>query len=139
MKINFKIIVGLFFVILLSIAYSTLAQTFDVDKLSKKEILNMDYEQLLDMPFEDLLKISEKVGLSADDLMVMLMNRDIKAASKKAESAIESPLSTTVLTRDEIMRSGAKNIPEALRLVPGIIVREKTTGNYDVHIRKSVV
>lgn len=135
MKINFKIIVGLFFIILLSIAYSTLAQTFDIDKLSKKEILNMDYEQLLDMPFEDLLKISEKIGLSADDLMVMLMNRDVKAASKKAESAIESPLSTTVLTRDEIMRSGAKNIPEALRLVPGIIVREKTTGNYDVHIR----
>lgn len=135
MKSNIKIIVGLFFIILISIAYSTLAQTLDVDKLSKKDILNMDYEQLLDMPFEDLLKLSEKVGLSADDLMVMLMNRDVKAASKKAENAIESPLSTTVLNREKIMKSGARNIPEALRLVPGIIVREKTTGNYDVHIR----
>ncbi|MDZ7776884.1 MAG: TonB-dependent receptor plug domain-containing protein [Bacteroidales bacterium] len=27
------------------------------------------------------------------------------------------------------------NIPEALRLAPGIIVRQKTNGNYDVHIR----
>jgi iron complex outermembrane receptor protein len=135
MKLYSKIIVGLFLFILCLMAYTTQAQTLDVDKLSKKEILNMDYEQLLDMPFEDLLKLSEKVGLSADDLMATLMNRDVKSASKKAESAIESPLSTTVLTRDEIMQSGAKNIPEALRLVPGIIVREKSTGNYDVHIR----
>lgn len=135
MKFNFRKILGIFCIVFFQIAYTAQAQDLDVDKLSKKEILNMDYEQLLDMPFEDLLKLSEKVGLSADDLMATLMNRDVKSASKKAESAIESPLSTTVLTRDEIMQSGAKNIPEALRLVPGVIVREKSTGNYDVHIR----
>jgi len=64
-----------------------------------------------------------------------LMNLDIYSVSKKVESLFDAPLSASVLTREEILNSGATSIPEALRLVPGVIVREKTTGNYDVHIR----
>ncbi len=64
-----------------------------------------------------------------------LMNIDIFSVSKKAESLFDAPLSASVLTREEILNSGAINIPEALRLMPGVIVREKTNGNYDVHIR----
>lgn len=64
-----------------------------------------------------------------------LMNIKITSASKKAENIFDSPLSTTVLTRQEIIASGATTIGEALRLAPGIIVREETNGNYDVHIR----
>lgn len=64
-----------------------------------------------------------------------LMNIEIVSASKKAESAFQSPLSSTVLTKDEIFASGATTIEEALRLVPGMLVREETNGNFDVHIR----
>jgi len=64
-----------------------------------------------------------------------LMNIDIYSVSKKVESLFDAPLSASVLTREEIINSGATSIPEALRLVPGLIVREKTNGNYDVHIR----
>ena len=64
-----------------------------------------------------------------------LMNLDIYSVSKKVESLFDAPLSASVLTREEILNSGVTSIPEALRLVPGVIVREKTTGNYDVHIR----
>jgi iron complex outermembrane receptor protein len=64
-----------------------------------------------------------------------LMNIEIVAASKKAESSFESPLSSTVLTKDEIVASGATTIEEALRLVPGMLVREETNGNFDVHMR----
>lgn len=64
-----------------------------------------------------------------------LMNIDIYSVSKKVESLFDAPLSASVLTREEILNSGAINIPEALRLIPGVIVREKTNGNYDVHIR----
>jgi len=35
----------------------------------------------------------------------------------------------------EIVNSGATSIPEALKLVPGLIVREYTPGSYDVSIR----
>ncbi len=64
-----------------------------------------------------------------------LMNIEIVSASKKAESSFKSPLSSTVLTKDEIEASGATSIEEALRLVPGLLVREESNGNYDVHIR----
>lgn len=64
-----------------------------------------------------------------------LMNIEIVSASKKAESSFKSPLSSSVVTRDEIITSGATTIEEALRLVPGMLVREETNGNFDVHIR----
>lgn len=56
-------------------------------------------------------------------------------ASKKPEDLFETPLSTTIITKEEIIRSGVTSIPEALRLSPGMIVREITPGNYDIHIR----
>ena len=64
-----------------------------------------------------------------------LMNIEIVSASKKAESSFKSPLSSSVVTKDEIMASGATTIEEALRLVPGMLIREETNGNFDVHIR----
>lgn len=64
-----------------------------------------------------------------------LMNMDIMSASKKVESLFDSPLSSSVITKEELRQSGATTIAEALRLVPGFIIREKTNGNYDVHIR----
>jgi iron complex outermembrane receptor protein len=64
-----------------------------------------------------------------------LMNIEIVSASKKAESSFKSPLSSTVLTKDEILASGATTIEEALRLVPGMLIREETNGNFDVHVR----
>ena len=59
----------------------------------------------------------------------------VKLASGKEESLFDSPLSASVLTRKEIKNAGATSIPEALRLFPGVIVREQTSGNYDIHIR----
>ncbi|ACF14106.1 TonB-dependent receptor plug [Chloroherpeton thalassium ATCC 35110] len=59
----------------------------------------------------------------------------IVTVSKKEEPIFEAPLSSTVLTADEIKNAGATSIMEALRLVPGVIVREETPGNYDIHIR----
>ncbi len=44
-------------------------------------------------------------------------------------------MSADVITRDMIQKSGARTIPEALRLLPGMIVREQSSGNFDVHIR----
>ena len=74
------------------------------------------------------------VGLYDLDLEA-LMNIDVYSVSKKSESLFDALLSASVLTREEIQKSGAITIPEVLRLVPGLIVREMTTGNYDIHIR----
>lgn len=63
------------------------------------------------------------------------LNLRISLPSKKEAPLFDSPLAASVVTRDEIISSGATSIPEALRLVPGIIVREQTAGNFDVHVR----
>jgi iron complex outermembrane receptor protein len=64
-----------------------------------------------------------------------LMNIPIHSASKKQETTFDAPLSSYTLTRSEIEKSGASTIMEALRLVPGLIVREQSNGVYDIHIR----
>ena len=102
---------------------------------TKDEILSMSYEQLLNMPFQDLINLANIVGVSAEELLEMILNKDVSSASKSKEKVLQSPLSTTVISKDELDKSGATNIAEALRLVPGMIVREKTPGNYDIHIR----
>lgn len=64
-----------------------------------------------------------------------LMNIEIVSASKKAENVFDTPVSSYSISRNEIVESGATSIPEALRLCPGLIVRETAHGNYDIHIR----
>ncbi len=56
-------------------------------------------------------------------------------ATKRPEDLFEAPLSITIIKKEQIINSGANSIPEALRLAPGLIVRETTPGNFDVHIR----
>ncbi len=64
-----------------------------------------------------------------------LLDVRIVTVSKKEETVFEAPLSSTVLTAEEIKNAGATSIMEAFRLIPGMIVREQTPGNYDIHIR----
>lgn len=120
---------------IVSLAIMAQAPVTDVSAMTRDEVLAIPYERLIEMPLDQLLQLADIVGVSLDELYEMILNKNIVAASKKEESSFDSPLSSTVLSGDEIRRSGATSIPEALRLVPGIIVREKTPGNYDVHIR----
>ncbi len=72
----------------------------------------------------------------ADMSLEELLDIDVVVtASKKPEDLFETPLSVSIIKKEEIERSGASCIPEALRLAQGMIVREITPGNYDVQIR----
>jgi iron complex outermembrane receptor protein len=70
-------------------------------------------------------------NLSLEDLMQIT----VVSASKKAESIMDAPSSVSVLSKEEIRKAGSTSIMEALRLMPGLIVRETTSGNYDIHLR----
>jgi len=109
--------------------------SMEISEMTKKDVLNLTYDQLLELPFEDLLKLAEILGVSPDELYEIILNKDLVSASKKVESSFESPLSSSVISHDEIVESGARTIEEALRLIPGLLIREKTNGNFDVHIR----
>lgn len=57
------------------------------------------------------------------------------SSSKREEELFKSPLSSSVVTADQIKQAGILSVPEALKLVPGVIVREQTNGQFEVHIR----
>jgi outer membrane receptor protein involved in Fe transport len=65
-----------------------------------------------------------------------LLNRDISvAATKTRVDVAKAPVSVSVLTPDDIRRSGATNLGDLLRTIPGIDVLEPFPGHISVGAR----
>ncbi len=64
-----------------------------------------------------------------------LMNLDVTSASKKAEKVSRVPSAIFVITEDDIQRSGATNIPDLLRMVPGLQVAQINPSNWAISAR----
>jgi iron complex outermembrane receptor protein len=62
--------------------------------------------------------IPDVTAISLEDLM----NLQVTSVSKRAEKLADAAAAIFVITQDDIRRSGASSIPEALRLVPGLEV-----------------
>lgn len=105
-------------------------------RLTREQILAMSTEQLSELPLDELMQAVETLGVSSvDELFALIMNKNVSSASKEEEQTFISPLSSTVITRDEMRSYGVSSIEEAFRLIPGMIVSEKTNGVYDVQMR----
>lgn len=92
--------------------------------------------------FAQVTDSSKSLQLTVREDMLNLKSRGLKkeqiySASKTLENFINAPVSATVITQKMIEQTGVNNIPEALRLAPGLWVQQKTNGNYEVHIRHS--
>jgi iron complex outermembrane receptor protein len=64
-----------------------------------------------------------------------LMSIEVSSAAKKPQSLVDTATAMHVLTRDDIRRSGASNLPELLRLVPGVQVSRIDASRYAITIR----
>ncbi len=64
-----------------------------------------------------------------------LMNVEVVSTSKFSRQLAEIPAAVTVITAEDIRRSNARSIPEALRYVPGIQVTRNTGNNWGVSSR----
>jgi len=73
----------------------------------------------------------ELADLSFDELMQV----NITSVSKKNEKLSAASAAVYVVTRNEIRRSGATSIPEALRLVPGVDVAQIDPNKWSISIR----
>jgi iron complex outermembrane receptor protein len=60
---------------------------------------------------------------------------EVTTVSKQPEELWQTPAAVTVLTSDDIRRSGATSIPELLRLVPGVEVSRGESSGWAVGIR----
>lgn len=110
--------------------------TMAQQQLTREQILSMTTDELSDLPLEDLMAAVETLGVSSvDELFSLIMNKNVSSASKHEESSFTSPLATTVITQEEIRSYGCTTIEEAFRLIPGMIVSQKTNGVYDVQMR----
>jgi iron complex outermembrane recepter protein len=81
-------------------------------------ILNMDIEQL------------GKVDVSTPS-----MNLEVTSVSKQESTVGKSPAAIYVLTDEMIKRAGVNNIPDALRLVPGVQVAQCNANSWAITIR----
>jgi iron complex outermembrane receptor protein len=64
-----------------------------------------------------------------------LGNIEVTTVSKEPEMVWKTPATIYVITQEDIRRSGANSIPEALRLAPGVEVARITSGEYAIGIR----
>src|SRR5882672_3943196 len=63
-------------------------------------------------------KVPDVTTMSVEDLM----NMQVTSVSKRTQKLADAAAAIFVLTQDDIRRSGATSIPEALRMVPGLQV-----------------
>jgi len=64
-----------------------------------------------------------------------LMNIQVTLASKKPEKYFDTPAAIYVITNEDLKRSGVTNIPDALRLAPGVEVARIDSTKWSVSIR----
>jgi iron complex outermembrane recepter protein len=64
-----------------------------------------------------------------------LMEMDVTSVSRTSEPLGGAPAAITVVTNEDIRRSGATSVPEALRFVPGIHVARQTSSTWAVSAR----
>jgi iron complex outermembrane receptor protein len=73
----------------------------------------------------------ELLDLSLEDLA----NLTISSVSKRPESLSGAAASVYVITAEEIRRSGATRLPEALRLAPNLLVARIDADSYAISAR----
>lgn len=64
-----------------------------------------------------------------------LMNIEVTSASKKVQRLADVGAAVFVITQEDIRRSGARSIPEALRLAPGVQVARIDANKWAISIR----
>jgi iron complex outermembrane receptor protein len=74
-----------------------------------------------------------------DDLLQMsledLMKVRVSSVSKKDQNLSKAAAAVSVITAEDIRRSGATNIPDLLRMVPGIHVAQMNANTWAISIR----
>ena len=63
------------------------------------------------------------------------MNQDVTSVSREPEPLLQAPAAIQVITNDEIRRSGASSLPEALRLADNLEVAQDNAHDWNISAR----
>lgn len=69
--------------------------------------------------------------LSLEDLL----NVEVTSVSRKEQTLAQTAAAVYVITREDIRRSGAKTIPDLLRMVPGVSVGQIDASSWAISAR----
>ncbi len=64
-----------------------------------------------------------------------LTHLDVNTVSRREQKLFETPAAVYVITREDILRSGATSVPEVLRMVPGVEVAQIDANTWAVSAR----
>ncbi|MFQ5949615.1 MAG: TonB-dependent receptor plug domain-containing protein, partial [Nitrospiria bacterium] len=80
--------------------------------------------------------LAQEPGEELSDIFAIFAEEEmVITPSKHLQPISQSPSTITVITADEIRRSGATSIPDILRRVPGMEVMQTTTAEFNLSIR----
>jgi iron complex outermembrane recepter protein len=86
-----------------------------------------------------MVLMTSRLALSQFDLgeatLEQLLNTKITSVSKKEQTLSQTAAAVYVINQDDIRRSGAANIPDLLRLVPGVEVAQINANRWAISIR----
>jgi iron complex outermembrane receptor protein len=71
----------------------------------------------------------------ADASLEQLLDTKVTTVSKKEQNLARTAAAVYVVTREDIERSGATNLPDLLRMVPGVNVAQIDGGSWAISIR----
>jgi iron complex outermembrane receptor protein len=80
---------------------------------------------------EEAAALDQLRGMSIEDLA----NLEVTSVSKQAQPVAGAPAAVYVITHDEIMRSGARTLPEMLRLAPNLFVAQTSAATFAITAR----
>ncbi len=89
--------------------------TSRISTMTRDEILQLTQDDLLELNMEQLIFLSQKMGISIDELL----NMKTSVASKRVLTPRETPGIVSIITEEEIRYSGARDMIDVLRLIPG--------------------
>lgn len=83
------------------------------------------------LAFAQLNPLADFSELSLEELVQV----EISTLGRKSNTVFNTPAPAYIVSHDDIRRSGALNLPEVLRLVPGVQVSRVDAANYAVTVR----
>ncbi|HEX2395293.1 MAG TPA: TonB-dependent receptor [Bacteroidales bacterium] len=95
--------------------YSQPPDSAKIATMTRDEILSLSQDDLLALSMENLVFLAEKLGISIDELL----NMKTSIASRATLTPRETPGVISIISEEEIRYSGARDLIDVLRLVPG--------------------
>lgn len=90
-------------------------ETKNVNTISREDLKYLEMADIANLTLEELMVLSDKLGISMDELL----NMQTDLGSMVELTPRETPGIITIVSRDEIVRSGARDLIDVLNLVPG--------------------